>query len=385
MATTTRMCGSRSWRRDVPKHQVDKFTAARDVKSPINKQQKQEDRLAVCTYWMSDRCVYGEKCRYLHSWVLGDGVARIAQLRGHKQVHSFLLLVPILKFIHSFIHSQSNYYMWLGFVNMQAVSGITLPSCSDKLFTGSSDGTLRLWDCSTGKCDEKKNVFSMGTEVGCLISEGPLVFIGVLNGIWAWNIETCATSNLTGPVGQVHAMAVANQTLFAACQNGDILAWKPCLETQTFKLVAKLSGHTKAVLSLSVGGDRLYSGSADDTIRVWDIHTFQCIQPLSGHSGPVTCLICWDSYLISGSLDATLKVWVCEQDGKIEEFYSQKEQQGILALNGVTVLVLMPSPSSSPPAKTAQFTYTTCQPSMNAAGCLRDKMSEVYRFVKQEA
>uniref|UniRef100_A0A7N0TLX0 C3H1-type domain-containing protein n=1 Tax=Kalanchoe fedtschenkoi TaxID=63787 RepID=A0A7N0TLX0_KALFE len=270
MATTTRMCGSRSWRRDVPKHQADKFTATRDVKSRINKQQKQEDRLAVCTYWMSDRCVYGENCRYLHSWVLGDGVARIAQLRGHKQ----------------------------------AVSGINLPSCSDKLFTGSGDGTLRLWDCSTGKCDEKENVFSMGTEVGCLISEGPLVFIGVLNAIW----------------------------------NGDILAWKPCLETQTFKLVAKLSGHTKAALSLSVGGDRLYSGSADDTIRVWDIHTLQCIQTLSGHSGPVTCLVCWDSYLISGSLDATLKVWVCEQDGNIKEFYCHKEQRGILALNGVTGL-----------------------------------------------
>lgn len=34
----------------------------------------------------------------------------------------------------------------------------------------------------------------------------------------AWNIETAAEYNLNGPVGQVHAMAVAFDILFAGSQ-----------------------------------------------------------------------------------------------------------------------------------------------------------------------
>jgi len=31
------------------------------------------------------------------------------------------------------------------------VSGIALPSGSDKLYTGSKDETLRVWDCASGQ------------------------------------------------------------------------------------------------------------------------------------------------------------------------------------------------------------------------------------------
>lgn len=34
----------------------------------------------------------------------------------------------------------------------------------------------------------------------------------------AWNIQTNAEFNLNGPVGQVHAMVVANEMLFAGAQ-----------------------------------------------------------------------------------------------------------------------------------------------------------------------
>ncbi|KAL9688661.1 hypothetical protein QQ045_033084 [Rhodiola kirilowii] len=273
----------------------DKYSSRPQVKPAMKYSQ---DR--VCKFWMNDRCVYGERCRFKHSCVLGESVTRIAQLRGHKK----------------------------------GVSGIAFSSCSDKLFTGSSDGMLRVWDSNTGNCDDK-DVFNMGAEVGCLISEGPWVLIGVLNAIWAWNIETSLTFNLAGPIGQVHAMAVANDTIFAACQDGDILVYKPCPETNTFKLAAKLSGHTKAAVSLIVRGTRVYSGSADNTIRIWDIDTLQCIETLSGHSGAVTSILCWDAHLLSGSLDGTIKVWAFNEGGKIEEVYSYNEQGSVLALNGI--------------------------------------------------
>jgi WD40 repeat protein len=41
--------------------------------------------------------------------------------------------------------------MSFGFVNEQVVSGIAMPSGSDKLYTGSTDETVRAWDCQSGQ------------------------------------------------------------------------------------------------------------------------------------------------------------------------------------------------------------------------------------------
>ena len=51
-------------------------------------------------------------------------------------------------------------------------------SSSNKLYSGSSDGTVRLWDCHTGQC---ANVINLGGEVGSVCSEGPWVFVGLPN------------------------------------------------------------------------------------------------------------------------------------------------------------------------------------------------------------
>ncbi|KAL3536889.1 hypothetical protein ACH5RR_000255 [Cinchona calisaya] len=214
----------------------------------------------------------------------------------------------------------------------KAVTGITLPSGSDKLFSGSKDECVCVWDCNTGQCITAVNP---GGEVGCLISEGPWVFVGLQNAVKAWNIQTETELLLTGPVGLVKALVTGDDILFGGVQDGSILAWKSNAESNSPELVATLKGHKLAVLSLVVGAKRLYSGSKDDTIRVWDIKTFECLQILNGHTNFVTSLICWDSYLLSGSLDKTLKVWAATESGCLQVIYEVKEESGILALSGI--------------------------------------------------
>jgi hypothetical protein len=51
-------------------------------------------------------------------------------------------------------------------------------------------------------------------------------------------------------------------------QDGRILAWRFSAATNSFEPAASLVGHQLAVVSLIVGGMRLYSGSMDKTIRV---------------------------------------------------------------------------------------------------------------------
>ncbi|KAF2320904.1 hypothetical protein GH714_031741 [Hevea brasiliensis] len=184
----------------------------------------------ACDYWMSGSCIKGDGCQFLHSWFRGL-VSLLANLKGHTE----------------------------------AVCGVALPSGSDKLYSGSSDGTVHVWDCHTG---QSTRVINLGDEIGSLISEGPWIFVGLPNVVKAWNIETAADYNLNGPVGQVYAMTVSSDTLFAGAQDGSILAWKGSTENPNpFEHATSLKGHTGAVICLTIGRDWLYSGSMDSTIR----------------------------------------------------------------------------------------------------------------------
>ncbi|KAK1261771.1 Zinc finger CCCH domain-containing protein 17 [Acorus gramineus] len=120
--------------------------------------------------------------------------------------------------------------------HQKLITGITIPSGSHNLYTGSKDGTVRVWDCDSGQ---------------------------------AWNPMNLSGVCLSGPVGQVHAITTTDGLLFAGTQDGRILVWKfgPGI---SFERAAALTGHKHAVMSLVVGrSNTLYSASMDCTIKVW--------------------------------------------------------------------------------------------------------------------
>ncbi|XP_044490774.1 zinc finger CCCH domain-containing protein 48-like isoform X1 [Mangifera indica] len=234
----------------------------------------------------------------MHSRFCGNGISMLAKLDGHQK----------------------------------AVSGIALPLGSDKLYSGSKDGTVRLWDCHTGQC---ASVINLGDEVGCLICEGPWVFIGMPNVVKAWNIESSSEFILNEPVGQVYCMVVANEMLFAGAQDCGIFVWKgsPGAENP-FHHVGSLRGHSHTVTCLTVGHNMLDSGSMDNTIKVWDLDTLQSVMTLDGHTDTPMSLLCWDQFLLSCSLDQTIKVWGVA-GGNLEVTYTHNEEHGVLALCGL--------------------------------------------------
>ena len=40
----------------------------------------------VCNYWIQGNCSYGERCKFLHTWSVGDGFSLLTQLEGHQKV-----------------------------------------------------------------------------------------------------------------------------------------------------------------------------------------------------------------------------------------------------------------------------------------------------------
>ncbi|CAN1163370.1 Zinc finger CCCH domain-containing protein 17 [Linum perenne] len=255
----------------------------------------------VCREWISGNCLRGDECRFSHSWFRGDGLSMVARLDGHGNA---------------------------------VVSGLSLPAGTAKLFSGSSDGVLQAWDCSSGQVVGTMNV---GGKISCLITEGDWLYVGLPSMVKAWNIHSGAEYILTGPTGQVHALDVGMGVVFAAAQDGVIWGWRTTTDEQgnLFQPAAALIGHTSSVVSLKFGADRVFSGSMDGTIKVWDGSTFQCLETFKGHEAAVTSLLCFSNYLLSCSLDHKIKVWGLNGEGRLEAVYTHEEADSAVALCGV--------------------------------------------------
>jgi F-box/WD-40 domain protein 7 len=90
-------------------------------------------------------------------------------------------------------------------------------------------------------------------------------------------------------------------------------------QASTTRRIRAFQGHGGPVWCLHVDHDRLFSGSYDKCIKVWDINSGECTQTLRGHSGWVSCIDMiqntvecnaqYDMILVSGGWDATIKLW----------------------------------------------------------------------------
>lgn len=209
------------------------------------------------------------------------------------------------------------------------------------LASGSRDQTIVIWDTLSG--DKLKEIQGHRDRVFALLSVNG-IWDSSLNGgkndklvsaswdftvkVWdteTWNLE----QTLEGHTGWVTAITqVENRYLVSGSADTTIRVYDMLQSPTNWEVVRVLRGHEKAVYSLigipssssSTGNcaGTIVSGSEDATIRIWSIRTWQCLKVLSDHTGTVRSLAVYEDLLLSGSADSTIKVWriesgICEQ------------------------------------------------------------------------
>ena len=78
---------------------------------------------------------------------------------------------------------------------------------------------------------------------------------------------------------------------------------------QPIRTAKVLKGHDDHVITcLQFSGNRIVSGSDDNTLKVWSAMTGKCLRTLVGHTGGVWSSQMANNVIVSGSTDRTLKV-----------------------------------------------------------------------------
>ncbi|NVM36912.1 MAG: serine hydrolase [Candidatus Lokiarchaeota archaeon] len=193
------------------------------------------------------------------------------------------------------------------------------------LATGSSDGSIRLWNLTNG---DVLHIFSRHHYGVISLDFSPsgeiLASGGYDNCINLWNVSSgewikafsfyphAVIDIKWAPDGKTLAVAGGewmgvvnnwyqpeNYLKLLNATNGETIKW--------------YVGHTKPVFSISFSkdGTSLISGSWDLSVRLWNVTTGSEIRSFTGHTKKITSVTFAhnESIIISGSLDQTLKYW----------------------------------------------------------------------------
>lgn len=197
------------------------------------------------------------------------------------------------------------------------VDGMALISPDGQfVVTLAEDGTLRLWDASTGKAFAGPLLGHEGEVYTAELSpSGDRLVSGGLDGtLRLWDTKTGKTvgNPLRGHRGPIHSVNFSSdgRRIVSGSRDGTIRLW----DTATGESLGRpFRGHrvVKSV-AFSPDGSRIVSGGADGTVRLWDAITGSPVgQPMHGHEDSVNTVAFSPngSLIVSGGRDGTLRLW----------------------------------------------------------------------------
>jgi len=194
----------------------------------------------------------------------------------------------------------------------------------DTLYSGSQDGTVKLWNPATGSLKRTLHLFDdfsfevgsqqRNTEVWAMAfdKDRTLLAAGAFDGtITIYKLSTGATlAELKGHTGTVSDLAFSadGQYLASAAADGKLYLWNLASGKST-----DLSGYPGRIWQLAFSPDSLTLATAgsDGAVRLWDVAAATQKSVLEGHAASaLQVAFALDGQLLfSSSLDMTVRVW----------------------------------------------------------------------------
>jgi WD40 repeat protein len=145
-----------------------------------------------------------------------------------------------------------------------------------------------------------------GTQAECITADDKLVYTGSGDGsISIWDpVELKHTTNIKAHSKAVKSILLRENTLFSAGADAVIKEWD--LPTQKVVNEVKDKGEVNAIF---LSDNLLFSGSNDKTVKIYDTRSCKCTATLASHTRAVKCLYVLGNYLFSGSNDQQVLVW----------------------------------------------------------------------------
>jgi len=194
------------------------------------------------------------------------------------------------------------------------ILSLAIDPTGQRIATTSTDGTVRLWDVTTG---EALTVLHHDDVVltAAFSPDGRQVLTGSVNGsATLWETETGRQLASFDDIGSVWSVAFSpdGSKIAAGGDQGSARLWN----AGTGELIAELPGQLDGVIALAFSPDglRLVTAGNDGIGRVWDAETGELAAILEGHEDRITsAAFSPDGRLIlAAGFDGTVRLWQTE-------------------------------------------------------------------------
>merc|ERR1711916_15380 len=231
------------------------------------------------------------------------------------------------------------------------------------LYTGSEDGTVKVWDMRAAGCSRE---YDVGAPVNSALlhpNQGEIITADQDGKLSVFDLvaDKCVYSDVASPDSALRSVSVDPDAVCLVTANNDgalsVYSASPS-ESGFYDKVDSFQAHDDYVLKVlfSPHGSLLATTSADKTIKLWDVAyddddvpSFSHASTLVGHKAWVwDCVFSADSaYLASASSDQVARLWNVSLGETIRQYTSHHKAVVTIALNDSTPDAAAASSSSS--------------------------------------